>query len=83
MGTVTALGVPNSVIGVAAYDVQAITGGKVFAEAFPAIPSDLLSSNYYDLSFSLYTLYYRTGDPYWLDKASYVAQVWSDGRENT
>jgi len=78
---VTVLGAPNT-NGIATYDSNELQRGKIDAEAFPSQPSDLVSSNYYDLALTLYTLYRRSGDVYWRDKARYVAATWRDSVNN-
>ena len=46
------------------------------------INKNILGSNYYDLALSLCRIYYRTGDPYWRDKARFVARTWRDASHN-
>jgi hypothetical protein len=50
--------------------------GRVYADGWPAAPSDMIASNYYDLAYTLYQIYYRTQDSYWLARARQVAQDW-------
>ena len=77
---------PTTRIGVStdskAFDELQLAQGKKYASNFPQFPSDLTASNYYDLALTLYTIYYRTGDPYWLNKARSVAQMWRDSVHN-
>ena len=79
---VTVLGAPSGMNGIAIYDSNELQRGRIDAEAFPSQPSDLVSSNYYDLALTLYTLYRRSGDVYWRDKARYVAATWRDSVNN-
>ena len=67
---------------VSGYDLYALRRGKPIAAAFPSKPDDLVSSNYYDLALTLYTVYYRSGDPYWLEQARRVAGIWRDSPNN-
>ncbi len=60
------------------YDDAAVRQGKYWAEQF--LNSTLyVSSNHYDLPLCLYILYYRTGDPAFLDYARRVADKWWKG----
>jgi hypothetical protein len=77
----TPLGVPITPL-VNLYDQLQLSQGRKYAEGFPEFPNELLSSNYYDLAFTLYQIYYRTGDPYWRDKARFVARTWRDAPDN-
>jgi hypothetical protein len=64
------------------YDALQLMQGRKYAESFPVDPNDLLGSNYYDLAYTLYQIYYRIGDTYWRDKARTVATAWRDGVNN-
>lgn len=60
------------------YDDAAVRRGKYWAEQFLA-SQIYVSSNHYDLPLCLYILYYRTGDPVFLDYARRVADKWWKG----
>jgi hypothetical protein len=60
------------------YDAAQTHLGRLYADTFPAFPKDLVGSNFYDLALALYHIHYRTGDPYWKDKARTVARAWRD-----
>jgi hypothetical protein len=66
---------------VASYDSKQLQLARTYAERFPEHPS-ILESNYYDLAFALYQIYYRTGDAYYLNKARTVARAWRDWQGN-
>jgi hypothetical protein len=80
-GPLSSLGSPSTP-DVAGYDLYALRNGKTVAAGFPSKPDDLVSSNYYDLALTLYTVYYRSGDSYWLEQARHVARVWRDSPNN-
>jgi hypothetical protein len=82
VGPLPALGSPATVANLGSYDTTQLNSGTIYAEQFPWAPSDLVSSNYYDLALTLYAAYYRTGDAYWLNKARYVASTWRDSPNN-
>ena len=60
------------------YDEAAVRRGRYWAEQFLSSPLNV-SSNHYDLPLCLYVLYYRTGDPAFLDYARRVADKWWKG----
>jgi len=62
----------------AVYDSVQTKRGRHYADRFPEHPADMVGSNFYDLAVALYQIYYRTGDPYWQDKARTVARAWRD-----
>ena len=76
-GPVTPLSSPAS-----AYDTLQLTKGRIYADGFPQFPGDILASNFYDFALALYEVYYRTGDPYWRDKARVVAAAQRDYQGN-
>lgn len=63
-------------------DSLLLTKGRLYADSFPQNPSDILGSNFYDLAYTLYQVYHRTGDPYWRDRAGVVARAWRDDALN-
>jgi hypothetical protein len=63
---------------ITAYDNYMLSGGLNYANTWPENPGDLPSSNFYDLAYVLYQIYYRTGDPAWLTRARQVATDWRD-----
>jgi len=58
------------------YDRARTMAGRRYAEGFPENAKDMVESNFYDLAYALYGIHYRTGDPYWRDKARIVAKAW-------
>jgi hypothetical protein len=75
-GPLTPIGVPKSA---KMYDALQLTQGRIYAEGFPPPGIDsIASANFYDLALTLYQIYYRTGDPYWLTRARRVAIAWRD-----
>jgi hypothetical protein len=81
---------PITPMGSTAYDQFQLTAARQFAEIYPAglgvydnVHSDDISKNFYDFALSLYTVYYRTGDPYWLTKARVVATDWMNSKFHT
>jgi hypothetical protein len=75
IGPLTGLGVPK---GWKMYDLDQLNQGRRYAEGFPAVPGDLISSNFYDLAYTLYQIYYRTHDTYWRTQAREVATQWKN-----
>jgi hypothetical protein len=78
-GPVTHVSAPLS-----AYETLQLTKGRVYADGFPQFPGNIGASNVYDFALALYEIYYRTGDPYWRDKARIVAAAQRDyvGNQN-
>jgi len=80
LGPLTAL--PPSGGRPSAHDAALLRLARRYADAFPADPGDLVSSNYYDLALVLYTVHSRTGDPAWRERARRVARAWRDAPNN-
>jgi hypothetical protein len=59
------------------YDRARTMAGRRYAEGFPEKREGLWWSRiFYDLAYALYGIHYRTGDPYWRDRARIVAKAW-------
>jgi hypothetical protein len=83
LGPMTPLGTPKSLRSIKAFDRLQLAGADQFRPggvrdpfASPgAYPGD---ANYYDLAFTLFQVYYRTGDPKWREAARTAAIKWRD-----
>ena len=81
-GPLPLMGQPSTATGVSTYDTYDLTKGRTVAAQFPFDPSDMVSSDFYDLALNFYVTNYRSGDAFWLSAARSVATAWRDSINN-
>lgn len=82
LGPQSLLGAPTSITSIAAFDKLQLAGGEQFrigGVRDPLVGGGYIGdANYYDLAFTLYQLYYRTGDVKWRNYGREMATKWRD-----